>query len=312
MPDAPSLQPFRQVPYDQVPDLPIRPHRWADANANRRDLTIQHDTLGAVRIAVRELGAGPPLLLVHGMGTTGYSWRYVLAPLAQRFRLLVPDLPGAGDSDHPDRHLGADVQARSLLAIIDALGIRGAPVIANSMGGYLSMRAALLDAGAMSRLVNLHSPGVPTAKMHVLRWAMRLLPSWAIVDRLIRRNPDRWVHKNVHYYDESLKSREEQRVYAAPLRERAGRRTYYRQLRDTLDTGGMAEFVAALRARPFPIPLLLVYAPKDPIVPPIVGERLAALVPQATLVKLTTGSHFAHVDATEHFLDAIDPFLTAA
>lgn len=303
-------EPFRQVPFAQVPEGPSVPHRWADAA--RTDITIRTDELGEVRVAVRSLGSGPPLLLVHGMGTTGYSWRYLLEPLARRFTLWIPDLPGAGESDHPDVYLGPEEQATALLAIIDALGIRGTAAIANSMGGYLAMRAALRDPGAMSRLVNLHSPGVPTLKMHALRWAMRLLPSWTIVDWLIRRNPERWVHENVHYFDESLKSREEHRIYAAPLRERAGRRTYYRQLRDTLDTAHMKPFNAALRAAPFPIPLMLVYAPKDPIVPAAVGDRLRALVPQATFVKLSTGSHFAHVDAPSHFLEAIEPFLAAA
>ena len=299
--------PFRQLPYDEVPLTPVRPHRWSDAT--RRDVNIRTDGLGATRVAIREYGAGPPLLLVHGMGTTGYSFRYVLEPLGHTYRLLIPDLPGAGDSDHPDVYLGADVMARALLAIIDALGIRGAPAIANSMGGYLTMRAVLLDPGALSRLVNLHSPGVPTTTMYALRWAMRLLPSWPIIDWMIRRNPDRWVHQNVHYYDESLKSREEQRVYAGPLRSRAGRRTYYRQLRDTLDTDGMRDFVHELRVRPFPIPLWLVYAPRDPVVPPIVGDRLATLIPNATFVRLSSGSHFAHVDATEKFLAAIESFL---
>jgi pimeloyl-ACP methyl ester carboxylesterase len=148
--------------------------------------------------------------------------------------------------------------------------------------------------------------------MAALRWAMRLLPSWRIVNRLIARDPERWVHENVHYFDETLKSREEHRVYAGPLREVRGRRTYYRQLRDTLDTAPMKTFVRELRAAPFPIPLLLVYAPADPIVPPAVGDRLRALVPDGRFVKLTTGSHFAHVDATEHVLAAIAPFLDDA
>jgi pimeloyl-ACP methyl ester carboxylesterase len=229
MPSAP----FRRLPFDQVPDQPRVPHRWAEAQ--RRDLTIR----------------------------------------------------------------------------TDALGLRGGPVIANSMGGYLAMRAALLDPAAMSRLVNEHSPGVPTFKMGALRWALRLLPSWRIVNWMIARDPELWIHKNVHYLDEELKSREEHREFARPLRDVAGRRTYYRQLRDTLDTRGMREFVAALRATPFPIPLLLVYAPADPIVPPVVGDRLRTLIPEAQFVKLATGSHFAHVDAVPHFVEAVTPFLDA-
>jgi len=303
------LAPFEQVPFAEVPELPVVSHRWADTR--RRDLSITTPELGDVRICVRELGDGPPLVLVHGMGTAGYSWRYLLEPLASRFRLLIPDLPGAGDSDCPDVYLGPEVQARAIIAIIDGLGTRGAPVIGNSMGGYLCMRAALLDPEAIGRLVNLHSPGVPTPKMVALRWALRVLPSWSIVNWMIRRDPEKWIHRNVHYSDESLKSREEHREYARPLRTRAGRRAYYRQLRDTLDTRGMKQFVAELERRGFPIPLTLVYAPRDPIVPPVVGDRLRALVPEARFVKLDTGSHFAHVDAVPQFLAAIAPFLDA-
>lgn len=198
-----------------------------------------------------------------------------------------------------------------MIATIDAVGARGAPVIGNSMGGYLCMRAAMIDPAAIGRLVNLHSPGVPTARMTALYWALRLLPAWPLLDRLVRRDPERWVHENVHYFDESLKSREEHREYAAPLRTREGRRAFYRHLRDALDVREMRRFARALATTAFPIPLMLVYAKRDPMVPPSVGQRLRELVPAATLVELDQASHFAHVDAPERFVAAIEPFLAA-
>jgi pimeloyl-ACP methyl ester carboxylesterase len=230
--------------------------------------------------------------------------------LGDRYRLLIPDLPGSGASDHPDVYLGPDVLARAIIATIDALGVRGATVIGNSMGGYLCMRAAMLDPGAIGRLINLHSPGVPTARMHALWWALRVLPaSWAL-ERLVRRNPEKWVHKNVHYFDESLKSREEHREFSAPLTTTAGRRAFFRHLRDALDVREMKKFVHALRAATFPIPLLLVYAKRDPMVPPIVGAKLRAVLPGAQFVELAEGSHFAHVDAAPGFVAAIESFLS--
>jgi pimeloyl-ACP methyl ester carboxylesterase len=302
-----SRAPFEQLPFEDVPELPIAPHPWHAAT--RRDVMIETPELGAVRVAVREYGAGPPLLLVHGLMTAGYSWRYVLPRLATSYRMIIPDLPGAGASDHPDVYLGPDVLARAIIAFVDAEKIRGCAAIGNSMGGYLCMRAALLDAGVFSRLVDLHSPGVPTARMVALRWAMRVLPARAIVDWLVRRDPERWVHRNVHYFDEALKSREEHREYAAPLATAAGRKTFYRALHDTLDVREMRAFVRALRATTFPIPLLLVYAERDPVVPPVVGDRLRALVPAARFVRLADASHFAHVDAVERFVEVVSPFL---
>jgi pimeloyl-ACP methyl ester carboxylesterase len=301
--------PFQQLPFDEVPDAPRVPHRWAEAA--RSDVTIDTPELGPTRIAVRSFGQGPPLLLVHGLMTAGYSFRYLLDLLGDKYRLVIPDLPGAGWSDYPDRYLGPDVLARAIIATVDALGLRGRPVIGNSLGGYLCMRAALIDAGAFSRIVNLHSPGVPTARMHALRWAMRLLPSRAIVDWLVRRDPQKWVHRQVHYFDETLKSREEHREYAHPLSDPAGRRSFYRHLRDALDAKEMAKFAANLRATKFPVPLLLVYAERDPVVPALVGAKLHALVPDAQFVRLADASHFAHVDAAEAFVSAALPFLEA-
>lgn len=302
-------EPFQQLPFDEVPEQPRVPHRWAEAG--HADVTIDVPAPGT-RIAVRRFGAGPPLLLVHGLMTAGYSFRYVLELLGAHFTLYIPDLPGAGRSAYPDVYLGPDVLARSIIAVVDALGIRGCAAIGNSMGGYLCMRAALIDPAVFSRIVNLHSPGVPTARMHALRWAMRLLPSRFIVDRLVRRDPERWVHRQVHYFDETLKSREEHREYAHPLRDPAGRRTFYRHLRDALDSREMAAFVTALRAQPFPIPLQLIYAERDPVVPAIVGDRLHALVPAAEFVRLPDASHFAHVDAAERFVSAALAFLQAS
>jgi pimeloyl-ACP methyl ester carboxylesterase len=306
MPSAP----FRQLRFEDVPDVPTVPHRWAQTT--RRDVTITCEGLPPTRVAVREYGSGPPLVLVHGLMTAGYSFRYVLDLLGARHRLLIPDLPGAGHSDHPDVYLGPDVLARSIIATIDALGVRGAHVIGNSMGGYLSMRAALIDPRAIGRLVNLHSPGVPTARMHALWWALRVLPARWLLDVLVRRNAEKWVHENVHYYDESLKSREEHREYATPLSTPAGRRGFYRHLHDTLSVRDMTKFVAMLRERPFPIPLLFVYAKRDPMVPPIVGDKLHALVPAAEMIRLDEASHFAHVDAAPRFAAAIEPFLSAS
>jgi pimeloyl-ACP methyl ester carboxylesterase len=305
------MEPFRQLPFARVPETPRVPHRYAETQA--RTVSVQSRDLGLVRTHVRVFGAGPPLLLVHGFMTSSYSWRYVLPTLGARFTLYMPDLPGAGRSDKPRGSYAPDAIADHLLALIDALGLRGTAAIGNSLGGYLTMRAALRDPAAISRLVNLHSPGIATTRMRALRVAPRVTPGWGrVVSALVRRDPERWVHRNVHYYDETLKSREEHREYAAPLRDPAGLEAFLRQLVETLDAREMDRFADALRARPFPIPLQLVYARRDPMVPPVVGERLAELVPDARIVWLEEASHFAHVDAADRFVEVVLPVLEAS
>lgn len=305
--------PFRQLPMSEVPEAPRVPHALAAAES--RSINIAWPAGRATHIHLRVLGHGPPLLLVHGFMTSSYSWRYVIGELAQDYTVYAPDLPGAGRSDKPDTSYRPADLAAAIGAIIETLGIRGAPVIGNSLGGYLCMLLALDRPQAMSRLVNLHSPGVPTPRMWALKAALAVTPGAAsLLRRLVWRDPQRWVHRHVHYFDETLKSREEHREYAAPLETSEGVRAFHRMLSQTLDPTAMRAFVRRLERLDgrFPIPLQLVYAKVDPMVPPIIGVKLGRLLPTAELVTLERGSHFAHVDAPDLFLAAVRPFLARA
>ena len=304
-----GLAPFQRLPFGEVPELPRVPHPYFETPAET--VPVVSEGFGRVDVHLRIAGSGPPLLLVHDFMTTGYSWRYAIAPLAERHTVYVPDLVGSGRSGKPEASYHPDALADFVGATMDALAIRGAAVVGNSLGGYLCMRLALRDPGAMSRLVNLHSPGLPTARMWALRSAPAITPGWAAaLRRVVQRDPERWVHRNVHYYDETLKSREEHREYAAPLATAEGFTAFARMLAETMDVRAMRRFEADLRARSgFPIPLCLVYATRDPMVPPVVGERLHALLPGGEFLRLDEASHFAHVDATDRLLRAIHPFL---
>jgi pimeloyl-ACP methyl ester carboxylesterase len=118
-----------------LPDEPRRPHPYFDAAARELDMTSAH--FGRLRIHYREYGRGTePLLLIHGLMTSSYSWRYVLEPLGARFRLIAPDLPGAGRSDKPAARLDAAALAAWIGEFQAALGLSGCLAVGNSLGGF--------------------------------------------------------------------------------------------------------------------------------------------------------------------------------
>ncbi len=273
--------------------------------------------LGDLDIHWVSAGQGPPLLLVHGLMWRAFSWRYVIRPLSEHFRVIAPDLPGAGRSQAATAPLTAPALSTWLIEFAKAVDVYGATCIGNSMGGYLCMRAALEDPGVFSRLVNLHSPGLPEPRLYALWAAMRIPLAARGLETVIARWPERWSHKNVHYFDESLKSLEEARMVAEPLRTPAGRRAFSSYLADTVSPHEMAKFRDALIRRKaqgesFPVPLQLVYATQDPMVPPHIGRKLHALLPDAEMVWMDNASHFAHVDAHKRFLGHALPFLQAS
>jgi pimeloyl-ACP methyl ester carboxylesterase len=302
--------PFRRGRFEDLPERPRRPHPYFDARSERVQVTTA--ALGTLAAQVRVAGSGPPLLLVHGLMTSSYSWRYVLEPLGKRFTVYAPDLPGAGSSE-PAPSYAPQACADWIGALQRALGIRGCRVIGNSMGGYLCMRLALSDPGALDRLVNVHSPGVPEARLVLLRAALALPGARAVLEGRVQRDPLRWAHANVHYFDESLKSLEEAHAYGDPLASGAGFAAFFGYLRDTMGIGPIREFQATLQDRkarglPFPVPLVHLYARKDPMVPsrfgPVLADRTAS-----PLVWIEDASHFMHVDAVERFLPPVLDFL---
>ncbi|GMV15394.1 MAG: alpha/beta hydrolase [Polyangiaceae bacterium] len=303
------MKPFTRGAFAELPETPRVAHAYAKSQP--RTLELDSRAFGRHAVHLRELGEGPPLLLIHGLMTSSYSWRYVLEPLSRSFRVIAPDLPGAGRSAKPDVPYTAAAMARWIIELTDALGIRGCRTIGNSLGGYLCMRAVLEDPQVFTRLVNIHSPGTPDARLWALHAALAVPGVRAALARFVRRDPQRWVHRNVHYFDESLKSLEEAREYGAVVASPEGSRAFVRYLGETLDPRAMRDFVRAVGRGPFPIPLQLVYARQDPMVPPRVGDELAALLPGAELHWLEDTSHFAQVDSPERLLAVVEPFLSS-
>src|SRR5215470_12584347 len=98
---------------------------------------MEHLTIEAngASFHVAQVGAGRPLLLLHGWPEFWLTWEPVMTRLADRFRLIAPDLRGFGDSDKPDGAFGPPDHAADMLALLDALGIRQVGVVGHDVGG---------------------------------------------------------------------------------------------------------------------------------------------------------------------------------
>lgn len=310
-------EPFQQGRFSALPKAPRVAHPYFELPCQR--VPVESRRFGSHHVYLKRVGSGPPLLLVHGLMTSSYSWRYVLEPLAKHFTVFAPDLPGAGRTDHilpaEDSQLYSAASLSEWLGeLVSALQIRGALAVGNSLGGYLCLRAALDDTGLFSKVVNIHSPARPEPRLYALHAALKLPGARRALTAAIQRAPERWAHRNVHYWDESLKSLEEAREYAAPLATRNGCQTFIEYLAQTVAPHGFKTLLARLtelrdRNADFPVPLMLVYAEKDPMVSPKNGAALRALLPRARFEQLTRASHFPHVDAPERLLPLLLDFL---
>jgi pimeloyl-ACP methyl ester carboxylesterase len=303
-----KLRPFQRMNYADLPDKPRVPHAYHRTEA--RDVLVRSSVLGDMSAHVRVLGSGPPLLLVHGLMTTSYSFRYVIEPLAQHFQVFACDLPGAGRSDKPLKPAYTPHNLGVFLGELQkALGIRGSAVLGNSLGGFISMHLALHDPGAISKLVVNHAPGIPDKRYVALQALLGRSLVRDVFRRVVQGDVRKWIFRNVHYYDETLKSREELDEFGLPLATPEGMQAFVKMLRETMDPAGFESFVKRLEHQALTVPTLLVYARQDPLVPPSVGEALHRLIPGSQLERIAGTSHFTHVDSPDRMVQTVLPFL---
>src|SRR5271157_4424762 len=119
-------------------------------------------------IFVVEVGEGPPLLMLHGGGpgaTGAANFVRNIPTLAERFRLIVPDMPGYGRSTKGlDRKDPFGDLAHAMLGLIDALGVERTHALGNSLGGACALRMALEAPARVDRLVLLGPGGIDTTR----------------------------------------------------------------------------------------------------------------------------------------------------
>jgi pimeloyl-ACP methyl ester carboxylesterase len=97
-------------------------------------------------------GAGVPVVLLHGLGSSGADWAFQAPALQERFRVIVPDLPGCGHSPAPDHPYSVPAWADATWALLDALGVDQPNLIGFSMGGAVALEMALQRPGRVPRL----------------------------------------------------------------------------------------------------------------------------------------------------------------
>ena len=109
------------------------------------------------RIAFRDVGHGPPLMLGHGFWLDSELFAEQAALLADRYRVITWDARGHGDTEYDGRPFTMWDNARDLIALLDVLDIPKAVVGGHSQGGFVALSAALLAPDRVAGLVLIDS-----------------------------------------------------------------------------------------------------------------------------------------------------------
>lgn len=130
---------------------------------------------GDVNLYFEDSGQGRPVLLLHGLGSSGSDWELITPALARSFRVIVPDVRGHGRSDKPAGDYGVPLFARDVAALCARLGIDKVDVVGLSMGGMIAFELAVTQPALVRSLTIVNSgPDMASRAVRVLL-GLRLL-----------------------------------------------------------------------------------------------------------------------------------------
>ena len=255
-------------------------------------------------------GQGRPLLFIHGLGGSGYTFRHLVPALARSHRVITLDLKGFGRSEKKfDRQYSIYDQARLVEAFIAAHGLTGVTLVGHSYGGLVALVVALdfdrRTPGRIAQLVLMDAPALPQPLPRAqafLNWpvlpyvALATLPP--VLTARVGLRADRRRTPSPNEWDISM--------YAAPISDAAGRHALIASARLIAEDDGRAVIPRYARLR---TPTLLLWCRDDPTVPLETGERLAGMMPRARLAVIEGCEHVPPEEAPNETLRAMKGFL---
>lgn len=259
---------------------------------------------GAITTNYHDVGAGSPVLLLHGSGpgvSAFANWRLALGSLSDRYRLVAPDLVGFGYTQVPDEmEFTRETWLAHIVDVLDALGLQRVHVVGNSFGGSMALALAIAHPERVDRLVLMGSVGVPFTLTEGLDAVWGYEPSPESMKRIM----------GYFAYDQSLVGDD-----LVDLRYRASMRPGVQESYRMMFTAPRQRWVDALAheeaaVRGIAAPTLILHGRDDRVIPLQCSLTLLEWIDDARLHVFGRCGHWTQIEHAAGFAREVDAFLS--
>jgi pimeloyl-ACP methyl ester carboxylesterase len=151
---------------------PATPADGPDPYGNPHPEWLQIDWRGHLRrihvvgagVNYVEMGEGPPLLFIHGLGGSWQNWLESIPHFARTHRVIALDLPGFGSSPMPPWEISIPAYGRFLRDFCERLGVDRSSLVGNSMGGFIASEVAITEPERVDDLTLVSAAGITWAR----------------------------------------------------------------------------------------------------------------------------------------------------
>jgi len=259
-----------------------------------------------IRTNYHDMGSGFPVLLIHGSGpgvSAWANWRLVMPKLAEKCRVIAPDMVGFGFTERPQNYTySMDHWVQHALGLLDALGLEKVDLVGNSFGGALSLALAIRQPQRVRRLVLMGSAGVHFELTPGLDAVWGYTPSF----ENMRKTMDLFA------WDRTLVNDE-----LAELRYRASIRPGFQESFAAMFPAPRQRWVDALASpeaaiRALPHETLIIHGREDRIIPLETSLKLSQWISRAQLHVFGRCGHWTQIEHADRFARLVSDFFAEA
>jgi pimeloyl-ACP methyl ester carboxylesterase len=278
------------------------------------DVRVEETVLHGHRVSFRRAGAGPAIVLIHGITGSSRTWEDVMGPLAAGHTVIAPDLLGHGESAKPRGDYSLGAYASGVRDLLVALGVDRATVVGHSLGGGVAMqfayqfperveRLALVSSGGLGEEVHLllRAATLPAAEYVLpLLCAEPLRNAGASVARLLGRaglRPNRDLEEMARGF--------------ASLGDMEARQAFVHTVRGIMDISGQRVSARDRLYLAAAVPTLLVWGARDRMIPVAHGREAHDAMPGSRCIVYEDAGHFPHCDHPWRFAGDLLDFVEA-
>lgn len=251
-----------------------------------------------------DIGQGEVVLLLHGITTYSFIWRNVVADLAQKYRVIIPDLLGCGDSDKPlNVSYSLKNHARFMAEMMDRLKIKRYHLVGHDLGGGISQimtvnnPETIIDLTLINTVAYNFWPVQPIIAMRtpIIRQIAMATLDWGTFKIIVQRGlyfKDRCTNELMEYFFKPVKTPE-------------GRKAFL-HFASSLDNKNLMEISDKLHS--LQMPLLIIRGDGDVYLESKIAETLNENISNSKLVRIEKAGHFIQEDAPELLVEHLFTF----
>lgn len=245
----------------------------------------------------------PPLLLIHGVAATMYTFNSLIPLLKDHFSIIAIDLPGFGRSEKSSLFIYSfQNYAKVVAACIDYFKLENVNIIGHSMGGQIALYATKMVPERINKLVLVSSSGYLKRANKAIIFCTYLPFFGHYVKHQVHKQEVKDVLKNV-FYDPSLITENHIREFGKPLEEKGFYTSLMRLLRYREGDLNSKDL------KTIENPTLLLWGKEDRVVSYRIGQRLADDLPNAKLITYEKAGHLLTEERPEEVFKEIVTFI---